>query len=346
MKIAVLIPAFKPDNLLLEIVNQLSQADFTRIVIVNDGSGPSFRPIFDLLLEIPNVDVLDHPINLGKGAALKTGFHYILSLRDKVDGVITADADGQHSKMDILRIAEEMDSRKNGMILGVRQFDKKVPIRSIFGNLITRWILKYFFKLNLSDTQTGLRGIPAQFLPSLLEIPYNRYEYELEMLMVCKRKGIPIYELPIQTIYINQNKSSHFNPLIDSTKVYFVLFRYMIASLITALVDYIVFILVYSISQSVPIGIFFARGVAIIVNYTLLRNMVFYSRTALLKTFPKYVLLVLVCGVISAYFIQILVSSFNLQVVLAKVISELSLYFIVYILQKRFVFSEKNIFEK
>ncbi len=339
MNTAVLIPTFEPDTILMVIVSALSEAGVPKIVVVNDGSQSRFDPIFSEVQRIPRVTLLTHPENRGKGAALKTGFQYFLDNNgEEFCGVVTADADGQHNINNILEVAREMEKNLSGITLGVRCFDKNVPWKSFFGNTITRTIMRLFFGLKLTDTQTGLRGIPARFVPSFLSIPYNRYEFEMEMLMVCKRLRIPLIEYPIQTIYLDQNKASHFNPLLDSTRIYFMLFRYVLSSLITALTDYTVFIIVIGLSGHVLASILASRAVALIANYTLLRNKVFFSDQKISATFPKYALLVLASGLVSYTAIQLLTTRTHIRVLGAKAVVEGILFLFIFFLQKGFVF--------
>jgi glycosyltransferase involved in cell wall biosynthesis len=226
MSSIILIPAYNPDLRLVVLAEQLSNASPAPIVIVNDGSPAEYDPIFAALAPISRVTVLTHAANQGKGGALRTGFHYIESLPSDFTCIITADADGQHSVKDILAVALAARNEPKPMIIGSRCFDKDVPLRSMFGNTVTRWVMRLFFGIKLWDTQSGLRGIPRSLLPALIEIPYNHYELEIAMLLVAQRRKVPLVEIPIETIYIEGNRSSHFKPLRDSARVYLVLFRY------------------------------------------------------------------------------------------------------------------------
>lgn len=230
MSFAILIPAYKPDQRLVQLIEQLSSASPAPIVIVNDGSPAEHAPVFAALENIPRVTLLTHPANQGKGAALRTGFRYIDTLPGALTCVITADADGQHSVKDILSVAEAAAQKPEAMIIGSRRFDKDVPPNSMFGNTVTRWVMRLFFGVRLWDTQTGLRAIPRRLLPELNEIPYDHYELEIVMLLIAQRRSVPLIEIPIETIYIEGNRSSHFKPLLDSARVYLVLFRYAFSS--------------------------------------------------------------------------------------------------------------------
>ena len=240
----VVIPAYKPSPILPELVRSLlDSAAITAVVVINDGSGREFSAIFAELREIPRVTVLAHAVNLGKGAALKTGLNYVACNYPASAGAVTADADGQHSLADILATAQGLAATPQSVVLGARQFDGDVPGRSKFGNTITRYIMRAVTGQKLTDTQTGLRGIPMDFIPDLLRSKATGYDFELDMLVQCKYKNRHIREVPIATIYIDQNRSSHFNPLLDSMRIYFVFIRFAAVSLTTAGIDNLAFIL-------------------------------------------------------------------------------------------------------
>jgi len=342
MKIALLIPAYCPSPTLINLIRELSASLFEKLIVVNDGSSADYDGIFDELKIITNkLILLKHETNMGKGAALKTGFNYLLQHGGDIDGVVTADADGQHTAEDIMNVAGNSNTRKT-IVLGYRHFDGSVPLRSRFGNQTTRKVLKLLFGLDIYDTQTGLRGLSADILPLMARIPYDRYEYELEMLLVCKKNKVSFIEVPISTIYIDNNKSSHFNALVDSTKIYFVLFRYVIASLLTAAVDYLAFILFISMTDNILLSTLMARGVALAVNYSLLRFMVFKVDTGISKSFPKYILLVLAAGFVTAFLISTISRISGINVVVAKMISELTLYPLIFWVQKTIIFTRED----
>ena len=156
-------------------------------------------------------------------------------------GVVTADADGQHITEDIVKIANKLNQDESALILGVRNFEKGVPFKSRFGNKLTRVLLKIFHGIDICDTQTGLRGIPKKAIHHFKTITYNHFEFNSEMLICSKTNKIPIVEVPIKTIYKDGNKGTHFNPIFDSVKIYFVLFRFVLSSLFAAGIDLICF---------------------------------------------------------------------------------------------------------
>lgn len=339
MNVAILIPAYNPDRELFTLIQDLS-AEIEKIIVVDDGSGPESRLIFDQIGSFCQVTVLHHAINLGKGAAIKTGASYFLSNLPNYDAIVTVDADGQHLASDALAIAREMERNPDSLVLGVRLFDARVPRKRYVGNMITRWVSKVFFRLDVSDTQTGLRGIPRAIVPLILKIPFNRYEFEMEMLVKCQRVRVPIIERPIKTIYIAKRASSHFDPIRDSMRVYFVLFRYVLASFSTAMIDYTIFFASLNVTGDILSSTYAARLVALIYNYSVVYKLVFRSRESMRRTFPLYLTLVAVSGFISATIIEHL--SRYMNIFLAKVVSELLLYLANFLLQKEIVFKEEE----
>ena len=220
----VVIPAYRPDAALPQLVSGLAAAPFS-IVVVDDGSGPVYEPVF-AALPSPAVTILRHETNRGKGAALRTAFLWIAEPRPDASGIVTADADGQHALPDILSVAAALAAEPEALHLGSRPLDGPgVPLRSRLGNLPMRWFFRLCTGLRLADTQTGLRGFSASLAPWFAALPGDRYEFELTMLLAAARLGCPIREHPIRALYRAGNAGSHFRPLRDSWRVMHALFR-------------------------------------------------------------------------------------------------------------------------
>lgn len=224
-QIAVVIPAWKPDEKLLAVVDELARAPLAAIVVINDGSGPDYDALFQPLLTYPAVRLLQHAHNCGTGRAQKTGFQYVLDHMPHLAGVVTADADGQHAPTDVLRVADELAHSVPCPVIGVRIFDPSVPLRSRFGNILTRVLFRLLSGVALQDTQCGLRSYPLAMLPGLIQREGERYEFITSALAhLCRQPHKP-RQLPIQTIYLERNRSSHFRPIQDSARIYSLLFR-------------------------------------------------------------------------------------------------------------------------
>lgn len=223
--IPVIIPAYEPDERLILLLRNLINSE-DLIIVVDDGSGSDYTAIFEeckSVLDEKGV-ILPHDLNKGKGRALKTAFSFVLEHYPNVVGVVTADSDGQHNKLAIDSVKGALRDHPNSLILGVRNFDGAgIPWKSRFGNKLTIRILAHITGISISDTQTGLRGIPKEFLEQLLRIKGERFEFETEMLVESSGK-YPIVEIPIETIYDSEeNHQTHFHPIIDLFKIYRVL---------------------------------------------------------------------------------------------------------------------------
>jgi glycosyltransferase involved in cell wall biosynthesis len=310
-------------------------------VVVDDGSGPQFGAIFDELRRCPRVTVLCHARNRGKGAALKTGISYIAGQFPDAAGIVTADADGQHHPEDILAVAARMAETPGALILGSRGFDGDVPLRSRFGNQLTRHVMKIVLGRDLSDTQTGLRAVPRALMDRLLEVPAAGYEFELEMLVAAKHLGVEVYEQPIRTIYEPNNPSSHFHPLRDSMRIYFVLLRFSLVSLASAALDNLLFYLAIQAGANLAAAQLGARLISVAFNYAGVRRAAFHSREAHSVVLPRYLALVCVNVILSYLAIRGLTAALALNLFAGKLLAETLLFFANFAIQRDCIFTRK-----
>src|SRR5262245_12901555 len=305
-EVVVLIPAFNPGSALLDTVEDLARSGFRRFVVVDDGSGPESNGIFERLAARGDCAILRHAVTLGKGRALKTGLNHFLLYFPDQRGVVTVDADGQHTAQDAAAIARAVVERPKQLILGARLFSGKVPLRSLAGNLLTRQVFGLLTGRRLRDTQSGLRGIPREAAPLLVQLGGERYEYEMNMLLEAPREGFGIIETPISTVYLDGNVSSHFNPLRDSMRIYFVLLRFSFSSLLSATVDTGVFAAAYWLTSRLPGSLIVARLASSLVNFSLNKEFVFHSHVALAASVLKYYTLVGFMALLSYLLILVL----------------------------------------
>lgn len=340
--IIIVIPSLNPDNNIIKLVSELKDKNFNNIIIVNDGSALSYKKYFKILEKEYHCMVLKHSVNLGKGRALKTAFNYILTeVLVPVLGVITVDSDGQHSINDIERIADELYHLKNSIILGCRKFNlKTIPIRSRFGNIMTVIILKILCGIRVTDSQTGLRGIPFLLLPKMMLITGERYEYEMNMIIESSFQNYGIKEISIDTIYINSNETSHFHPLFDSIRIYKVFIKYALASILTVSVDFSAFYLTLRYSQNILISTYIGRIFSAIINFIINRNLVFKSKGSYIKELIKYITLVFISGSCSAFIIYMINLFINIEIIQVKVIAESIMFLVNFYIQKNYIFGE------
>ncbi len=351
--IIALIPAYNPDKGMITLVEELAE-HFLHIVIVDDGCGETFAPIFEKVSVFPQVVILRHEENKGKGRAIKTGFSYITDHYPDAAGVVTLDADGQHTVADTLKCCEKFRENPESIVFGCRDFeaDLQIPARSRFGNRLTSRLMRYFCDIRLSDTQTGLRVHSMSYLPQLVEVEGERYEYEMNVIFWLKEAGVPFAEVPIEVIYLNNNESSHFNPIVDSFKIYKVFFKFCISSFGSAILDYLIFILMvwllgryaaegsFALTYYIEISTAAARICSGLFNYNFNRR-IFKSREGVASSGSRYLLLWLVQMCISAMAVKGLVLLAGGLEWLIKPLVDTALFFISYKIQQLWVFRKK-----
>ena len=290
--IPVVIPSYNPDEKLAQTVLGLKNAGFRDIIVIDDGSSAETKKNFPEPGD--GVTVLRHEVNRGKGAGLKTAFRYILENRPDAAGCVTADGDGQHRTEDIAACAKAMLSEKDRVILGARDFSlPHVPERSKKGNRITSRVFRLLFGMKITDTQTGLRAIPRKYLAPFIRVSGDRYEYETNMLLSMKRDSIPFSEVKIDTVYIDDNQTSHFRPVRDSIRIYGLILSFVLSSVISFLIDTGLFtlfnIFLFSWNEySYAISLVCARVISSSANYMINRRVVFQKRRKKLRRAVLY----------------------------------------------------------
>ncbi len=342
LQVVALIPAYQPAAALVDFARRLREGGFPHVIVVDDGGGAAYAGIFAALAALDGVTVLHHAVNLGKGAAIKSGLNHYCVHWPAGSGVVTIDADGQHRVEDALKVGARLQADAGKLVIGARSFDGTVPLRSRFGNALTRTLFRVLVGVPLTDTQSGLRGIPRALAFKLLLIPTQRYEFELDMLLLCRHVGLQIVEEPIATIYLDGNKSSHFNPILDSAKIYFTLLRFSMSSLITAAIDNGIFIALISTGWSVFPGQVVSRGTASVINYLMIKNFVFFSDEDHRHALPKYVMTVIILGFFSYGMIMFTTEHFNISVPLAKILVETIMYLANFLIQRDLIFRARE----
>lgn len=365
----IVIPAFEPGERLSEYIKEIKEQIEVSVIVVDDGSGSEYCPVFDGVRQIKECVVLRHDENRGKGKALKTAFAYLAEHAPRGSRVVCVDCDGQHAPEDVRRIFKAAKEEPGALHLGVRDFSKEdVPFRSWFGNRVTSCLVWLVCGKWLEDTQTGLRAFGKDLLPEMLAIPGERFEYETQMLLTCVKEKIPVRAQSIQTIYEEGNEGSHFRPLKDSIRVLKILFSEMIrfgmASLSCAALDVFLFwcfseamfrfvsgrstvtdagILTGSAEEMrlcmIIIATLCARVIAAGTNYFLNRDHVFRDgQTVRGKSAAKYAALCVGIGSLSAVSVYFFNRVFFIGMTAAKILSDLALFFVSYRLQKAWVF--------
>ena len=351
--LAIVLPSLNPDEKFLGVLQELLGAGFQHIVIVNDGSDAEHKKPFEVAAAQPQCVVLDHEVNRGKGRALKTAFGYILEKLPDMKGVITIDGDGQHLTGDIIACGERMLECGDKVVMGCRDFNAPgVPARSVAGNKTTSRMFRLCYGIKLSDTQTGLRAIPEQFIKRLMSVDGERFEYETNMLLLMKRWGIGFVEQPIETVYDGDNSGSHYNAVKDSWRIFKVMFKFLVSSLSSTLIDLGVFYLVMRF-LGVRFGAFAELGATVIAracssfeNFNANNSIVFENKSHYKRALLRYYCLCIPQMLTSAGLVTLintlLSNSLPIIATLIKFAVDTVLFFISYQIQREWVFAQKD----
>lgn len=343
MTSAVLIPAYKPDKALLDTIDSIRDSSFSGdIVVVDDGSGEEYAEIFEKAEQ--RALVIHQFPNAGKGAALKNGIKYICDNYPECAYIITADADGQHKTEDILKLAEYLEKDK-GFVIGARRFEGEVPLRSRFGNSVTRFVFRLLCGRRVSDTQTGLRGFSKELFDYMLKVKGSRYEYEMNVLIQCAADKIQINEIPIKTVYENNNSSSHFKAVRDSARIYKTIFlnspvlKYLLVALSSYLIDYLCLRGFHAtFVHSVSVAALLARCISAPVNFILNRVFVFRATTGRVASAAGYAALAGCVILAKMLLIKLFADILEIDLAIANLITEILLFLCNYFVQKLIIF--------
>ena len=338
-KYIALVPAYEPEVLMIDLLQELSCAKFETVVI-DDGSGDAYAALFKKATDYATV--LSHPQNMGKGQGIRTGLDYIKHHYGNDCIVVTVDADGQHKVSDALKLCQLAESSPNTLFLGSRKLTGKIPFRSRFGNGMTRFVYRLSTGLKVHDTQTGLRAFGGELIDRMLQTEGNRYEYEMNILLEFAREKRPIEEMEIETIYLNNNEASHFNAVRDSFRIYKEILKFSASSFIGFLVDYILFSVLVLLLKNTSVSNIIARIASASVNFTINKRFVFKNQGSLLKSAISYFLLAACILAGNTAVLYLLTDVCAINPLLAKIITEIVFFFVSWTVQKFFVFKGKN----
>lgn len=350
---AIVLPSLDPDEKFGAVVDGLIAGGFRHIVVVDDGSRPEKQVWFEHAAAYPQCAVLHHEVNKGKGRALKTAFRYVLDRLPEVEGVITIDGDGQHLVPDIIACGDRMLQNPGKVVLGCRDFDQPgIPARSVAGNKTTARMFRLCYGIRISDTQTGLRAIPRSCLERFCRIDGERFEYETNMLLHMKRMGIGFLEQPIETVYEDENVRSHYDPVKDSWRIFKIMFKFLLSSFGSTLIDLALFYLVMKLFGA-RLGAYaelaataIARACSSFANFNANNKVVFgneghYGR-ALLRYYCLCIPQMLVSAGLVTLLSHLLAGGIPILATVIKFAVDTCLFFISYQIQREWVFSQKE----
>ena len=347
----ILIPAYKPDQSLVRLVHALKAQDASaEILVIDDGSGSTYAPIF-AELHLDGAIVRTHPVNRGKGAALRTGIEWARTNRPG-EILVTADADGQHLPQDIFRAGVRAESLaasgQRAIVLGVRTLPApdageegtRVPLRSKVGNSATVGFFALATGARVADTQTGLRGFTPQILDWLLQIPGDKYEYEFSMLLRATRADVELVQVPIVKVYEPGNPTSHFRPLQDSALIYAPLLAFLASSFVTGfLVDAIALFVLVGLGVPLLAAVIGARVISALTNFTVNRMLMHDggARPSASSSLVRYTVLAVGILAANAALMETL-TGLGVSLLVAKILTELILIPVSFAVQRRWVF--------
>jgi len=208
-KICILIPAYNARETLGFVLKKTKPLKMDTIV-VNDGSSDGTGKV----ASENGAQLLEHPVNLGKGAALQTGFQYVLQKGYQI--VITLDADGQHDPSEIPSLLKIFQSVKPDILIGSRAagFSKMTFLRRFWNRLGVKAVARLCHS-DITDSQSGFRVIRTDVLKQI-DLSTSRFEAELELLIKACKKGFSVVSIPIAPAKIDGTGSSHFRPVVDT----------------------------------------------------------------------------------------------------------------------------------
>lgn len=353
MLIALLIPAYQPDETLITVLNdvkRLSAADPVLnkhelvYVVVDDAS--TKKVATDTFLKLanlyPDITILRRHKNGGQGAALKHGIKWLLENKPQLGWLVTGDADGQHLPEDIIKIMRAgIDDPNKSPILGMRNFSASVPLRSRLGNIMTSYLIKFFYGHNITDTQTGLRGFPPRMLKTMLGISANRFQFNSEVLLALL-KNEEIRNVEIQTVYEPGNPSSHFRPLIDSLQIWAVLLRYVGVIALVAILEFANFFALLGAGFSISYAILLSKIISVLICFLFLRDFVFKTKGNIIKQALGFLTIVALNMIILRMFIFTLHETYGISLLLSSMTSFSIMFIFNFIVQRQLIFHRKH----
>ena len=348
-KIYVIIPALNPDEKMITLIDDLNKDGYKNILMVDDGSKEECKKFFKEACEKYNCELISHYQNMGKGRALKYAFNHLLTSDKEFSAVVTVDCDGQHSPKDVSKLVDQYEiSGDNNLILGVRKFDKKVPLKSSFGNKMTRSTMSMFCGVKVSDANTGLRLFPKPVMAKFLNTAGDRFQYEINMLLETKEKEIGIVEVPIETIYYENNKSTHFRPIVDSFRIYSLFFKYIFASVSSFVLDFILYALFIKLTKNISfmsyilLSTICARVISATYNFAINKKQVFKSDQSVWKTALAYFGLAVLTMFASGICVDLLVRYLSFNLYFTKILVDGILFLVNFKIQRDFIFTKRK----
>ncbi len=352
----IVIPALNPPSSLAPYVSTLIDRGFSRIIVVNDGSRTDKLPIFTKLKRM-GAFVIDHDVNRGQGASLKTGFQYYLDhFSGDSDGVITLSADRPVHPEDVEKIASSLHNEQ-----AMGSFALVVGTRDLNGRLVSDYdyhmggVMKLLYHMlmgvRLNDPLSGVFGIPDLRVAQCVDIEGDRFSYVTSLTMSFEKIGF--LQVPIEYTFYEPDTERTYRKVGDTVLILFTIFKKFIIYSITSVSASILDIVMFSIFTgivfrgsrfSIIYATICARLISASANYLMTKNFVFHfksdSAQENTKSAGAFMLLSAAQCLCSAFAVSAMKALLGGSVVGIKVLVDLTLFFISYKIQHKYIFKD------
>ena len=346
--IALVVPAYRPDARLVELLAGLSGRWGGPVVVVDDGSGEPYARVFRRCTALGAL-LVPRGERGGKGEALKSGFAAVAGMDPRPWGIVCADDDCRHLPADVVSVAELLAERPDALVLGCRDFrSSQVAPLTHFANLCTRVAVRLFCGVSVSDTQSGLRGLPTGFALRMCEDERGGFEFEAAMLAEAERGGVPFAEAPISYVSDPAAPGSDFRPFVDTARILAVMLelfaKYALSSVFCYALDLVLFGALVALigSGAGAWGVYAATVAARVVsagtNFAVNRRKVFGGGVSG-KRIARYVALSAGIMVASALAVGWVAPATGVPAVVVKPLVDFLLFFVNYKAQQLWVFA-------
>lgn len=342
MSHAVIITIYKKDRKTIELCSKLCELGAEHIVVVNDGLNTGDEYFNELISLGCHIVTLEK--GSGKGTCIKAGAKYAYENIFNLTGFITADADGEHTAEDIMKISRALYMRPDNLILGKRDTAKsKMSVGHRIGHKAASAYFKVITGVKCKDTTTGLRGIPATLYDIVINTKGKRFEYEMNFLTKCADLKIPFYNVNIVTVE-QPDSESNYRLIKDTFLIYKTPLKFATASVGCTAVDLILFtiftyILPASLHWNVALATLMARVVSGSMNFMINRRVIFENNNKAKNQVLKFFILFFCIMCASTIFVSLL-SFIPVPATIIKAIVDLLLWEVNYTVQRKWVFKE------
>lgn len=206
LKGLIIIPAYNEAKVIKNVYTKISQESVRLkkvnldIIIVNDGSSDSTEEVIEKIAA-----TLNHYVNMGSGAATRTGLTY--ARREGYDFAVTIDADGQHSPKDLVNVINKLVNEDYDLVIGSRLLNTEgMPVIRVFGNKVLNLATRIILGVSVTDSQSGLKAFSKKAIDKI-EIRSNGFEFCSEIVWRAKQQNLKITEIPIQAIYTDYSRA-------------------------------------------------------------------------------------------------------------------------------------------